>query len=330
VPTPPGPEHAPSASGTSDDPLADAQAGEWVRYRVTLGGNTTVMRLSVVEVTDGKVVFKKEIESGGGFLPPVPDELARGPILAALPQWGGVKESSHADAKVGEATADALLVTLDMGGIGAHLVFTNAVPALGLLRVEVNKQTLLEAYEWSTSPLLGPTTGVPILPPPGPPVPPLPAPEKPAAPAPSEGAEGGAVEIANPLVDAKVGEWMRFRQVVQGQETVVTLEVVEVTADEVVLKSTTQQGDTKVEGEPLRRKRSPQLALGRGRSTLVRKATESLTVNGRAVSCTVVVLQPRKGPEQTVWYSDEVPVTGLVKRARGTDVVQELLDWGRR
>jgi hypothetical protein len=285
----------------------------------------------------------------------VPDELARGPILASLPQWGGVKESSHADAKVGEATAEALLVTLDMGGIGAHLVFTNAVPALGLLRVEVNKQTLLEAYEWSKSPTpVGPLPPLrDVVPPPSPPggsparpadapapapppAPVAPAPEKPVAPeAPpvppaAEGGEGGAIEIPNPLTDAKVGEWMRFRQVVQGQETVVTLEVVEVTADEVVLKSTTQQGDTKVEGEPLRRKRSPQLALGRGRSTLVRKATETLKVGEREVACTVVVLQPKRGPEQTVWYSDEVPVTGLVKRARGSDVVQELLDWGTR
>lgn len=334
--------------GTAENPLADAKPGEWVRYRVTMTGEPTVIRLSVSEVTDGKVVFQKEVESGGGFLPPLPDELARGPILMALPQWGGVKESAHAQAKVGEQEADALLVTLDMGGMAAQLVFTNAVPALGLLRVEVNKRVVLEALSWGVeTPAASPPTPQPPTPTPTPaptpvhpqvPAPaPAPAPaeppsglrpDAPAATTPTEGSDEGAVEIPNPIADAKVGEWMRFRQSVQGQETVVTLEVIEVTADEIVLKSTTQQGESKVEGEPLRRKRSAMLALGRGRSQLLRKGTETLTVKGQELTCTVVALKGRRGPEVTMWYSDDVPVTGLVKRMRGTEVVQELLDWG--
>ena len=339
-PTPtPGPDAHPTQAGTPEDPLADAKPGEWVRYRVSFGGNTTMLRLTVVEVADGKVTFKKEVESGGGFLPPLPGELARGPILTTLPQWGGVKASSHAQAKVGETDADALLVTLDMAGVDARFVFTNAVPALGLLRVEVNKQTVLEATEWGqdTAPAASETPPAPATPTAAPPAP-LPAPAPAPAPAPSEpaavdaGSEGGeaAAEIPNPLADAKVGEWIRFRQVVQGQETTVTLEVIEVTDGEVVLKSSTKQGDTTVEGEPLRRKRTPTLALGRGRAQLVRKAEETLKVNGRDVPCTVVTLKPRRGPEQSTWYSDSVPVTGLVKRTRGTEVVQEVLDWGTR
>jgi tricorn protease len=346
--------------GTADDPLGDVKPGEWVRYRVTMGGEPTVLRLSVHDVTEGKVVFRKDVESGGGFLPPLPDELARGPILTALPQWGGVKDSGHAQAKVGDEDADTLLVTLDMGGMAAQLVFTNAVPALGLLRVEVNKQVVLEALTWGVeTPAAAPTSSNPPLPSPAAPAPsspapspPAPSPQVPEAPAPSvppdasapapgtpaaetpaaagEGAEESAAEIANPLADAKVGEWMRFRQLVQGQETTVMLEVIEVTADEIVLKSTTQQGETKVEGEPLRRKRTATLALGRGRGQLLRKATETLTVAGQELECDVVTLKGRRGPEVSMWYSDAVPVTGLVKRTRGTEVVQELLEWGTR
>lgn len=335
APAPPGPDRTPGA-GTAEDPLADVRPGEWVRYRVTFGGNTTVVRVSVVDVADGKVTFKKEIESGGGFLPPLPDELARGPILTALPQWGGVKESAHAVTKVGEAEADMLLVTLDMGGVGARLAFTNAVPALGLLRVEVNQQTVMEATEWGVeAPAATPASAAPAPTPAAPPAAPstpAPGPGEPAAgdAAAGDGADPAAAEIPNPLADAQVGEWIRFRQVVQGQETVVTLEVVEVTPDEVVLKSSTRQGETTVEGEPLRRKRTATLALGRGRAQLVKKAAEALHVNGKELACTVVTVRPRRGPEQSTWYSDDVPVTGLVKRMRGTEVVQELLEWGRR
>jgi len=186
------------------------------------------------------------------------------------------------------------------------------------------------------------------VPPPAAPSPEAPAPEavpspdaapKPAAPQrpaaadeTAEADEGAAagLEIENPLADAAVGEWIRFRQVVKGVTGVVTLEVVEVSEHEVVLKSTLEESGTRLEGQTLKRPRTPKLAVGRGRAQVLRHASETIDVAGTSFPCTLVTLAGRRGGAAvSTWYSLDAPVTGVVKRTRGDEVVLELLAWGR-
>jgi hypothetical protein len=57
----------------------------------------------------------------------------------------------------------------------------------------------------------------------------------------------------------------------------------------------------------------------------------TLTVDGKELACVTVTLPGRRGgPPTTSWYSTQVPVTGLVRRTRGDEVVLELLAWGTR
>lgn len=339
-PTPP-PERSPSGASRAEDPLADVKPGEWVRYRITMGSSApTMLRYSVLGVEGGKVTFRRDVESGGGWLPPLPEQVDQGPLAAVLPALGDVRSSALVETQVGGTGAEGLLVTLDLAGVPAQCLFTNAVPALGLLKVEINKQVVMQAMEWGFEPAsaaaLPALAPVPALEPPAPKQPV--APERPATPqappaaVPDEGAEGGGtgLEIDNPLADAAVGEWLRFRQVVKGVSGVVTLEVLEVTETEVVIQSTLEEGGAQLEGQPLRRQRTRKLSVAGGRAQILRHASETLEVAGASVSCTVVTLAGRRGgPTSTTWYSLDVPVTGVVRRTRGTEVVLELLAWGR-
>jgi hypothetical protein len=72
------------------------------------------------------------------------------------------------------------------------------------------------------------------------------------------------------------------------------------------------------------------LQLGRGRAEVGSPSTATITVGGKELTCTVVTVKPPRGPEVTHWYSDQIPATGLVRRARGEAVVLELLEWGSR
>ena len=55
---------------------------------------------------------------------------------------------------------------------------------------------------------------------------------------------------------------------------------------------------------------------------------ERLTVAGRELDC-VVITFTRAGAEEKAWFSNEVPVTGVVRHERSGTVLLELLEWGR-
>jgi hypothetical protein len=163
------------------------------------------------------------------------------------------------------------------------------------------------------------------------PVPPT-APEEPA-PKPPENPTGsqtrspeGAApspDAENPAFDARVGEWLKARRRQQGRETTVLLRVKDVTDSEVVLESAVDgQEPTEV-----REARSRDLSL-RGERTGP-DAKETLTVNGAELHCTVVTIATRRGTERR-WLTNEVPVTGVVRRELNGTAVFELLDWGTK
>jgi tricorn protease len=319
----------PSAEGSATDPLADVRPGEWVRYRVTFGGSETIMKMSVVEVRDGRVRFEKEVEQGGEFMPPIPDEVEQGPVLEGLGFFGQVSGHQITNGPVGEGTAEILIAQVQWGQTPLQLFFTNAVPALGLLRVEVNKQVILEAIEWGAPEAAKPEA-------PAPPEEtteaPAPAPAEPKTPEPkttteSAPAEEAAPEFANPLYDAQVGEWIRMRHVLPDGVAVITTRVIDVTDDEVVLESSVERGEERADGPTLRRPRTEALTFSRGGAG-AEWTRETVTIGDRELDCWVVTTVSRRGAEVRRWYCPEIPVTGIVRMERNGQVVRELIEWG--
>ena len=79
---------------------------------------------------------------------PLPDEIAAKPILESLPSLGKVLGSKTAREKILEVMADVLEVSLEWGDTPLDLVFTNAVPGLGLYAARAGEETVLEAVAW--------------------------------------------------------------------------------------------------------------------------------------------------------------------------------------
>ena len=132
-------------------------------------------------------------------------------------------------------------------------------------------------------------------------------------------------QIDNPLRNARVGEWVTWRHVLQGQEAKSTLRVVEVRADAVVLESAIRYGDTELKSGALERPRDPFLSLA-GAGTLT-VTEETLSVNDQKLAC-VVVTRTHRGRIDKRWYCPQVPVNGLVRHERAGTVVRELIAWG--
>jgi tricorn protease len=349
APTTPAPEgETPGAQAAlALNPLADAEVGEWVRYRAEEGdGEPTLVRYTVTSVAGGRVTLQREIESGTATLPVLPEILDVAPLSALLPALGEVGSSSAVTVQVGGSSAEGVQVGLRLGERDLTLLFTNAVPALGLLHVEQGGRVLMHAVEWGraappkagAAPDPGAPAGAAASPAPAPaaPVPaaPAPAPEPARPDAAGDAEEGGAggVSIDNPLADAKAGEWIRLRQTGRGGVSVVRMEVAEVTEQEVVLSSVVEEGSLPAPQAPLRRPREARLMVGRGRpAEQVKVETTTLEVAGRTLPCVAVTVPGRRGgPPTTTWYSQEVPVTGLVRRTRGEEVVIEVLAWGTK
>jgi tricorn protease len=352
TPPPEAPEPGrPAPSSALVSPLADAEVGEWVRYQVRFGGSETTLKLVVTEVTEDEVVFDREIEKGGEFVPPLPDRLPRaGTALDHLESFGPVESHETSRGPVGGAEAGLLVAKLHWGGNPIQVVLTDAVPGLGLLRVTWNGQTVLEAVEWSappasstpasstpaSSPPTAPSAVPPVtLPPVAPPTPERPAPPPSPPPAPPEvpptearpAAPASATPLENPLYDAAVGEWVRIRHVTPEGEAVVTMEVVEVTADEVVLQSRVERGGEAGPGPAIRRARTRDLSgEGEGEGTW---STETLVLGGREVVCHVLASPTRRGGTVKRWFSNEVPVTGLARVERDGRLIREVVEWGR-
>jgi nucleoid-associated protein YgaU len=203
------------------------------------------------------------------------------------------------------------------------------VPGLGLLEVRMGKAVVLEALAWGVDEPAASPAAAPEKP--AEPAAPQPAaapkaPESEAAPA-AASTDGIEASVPNPLHDAKVGEWIRLRSVVQGEETIATLRVVEVTDDEVHLDSRVAYGGQEIRGAVLRRPRSETVPAG-GRGGQVEIGRETVQVKGTSLDCVTVTRTTRRGQVDKRWICTGIPVTGLVRQERDGQVVKELLDWG--
>jgi tricorn protease len=291
---PPAPP--PVVSADALHPLADARAGEWVRYRAVRSdtGEETLFKVTLVRVEDAQAHFEREIERGTPNAAVLPDRVARKSVLEVLPDFGELLGHEVHAAKVRDADAEVLVARIRRpDGTELRLTFTNAVPCYGLLRAEQGDSVVLEAIEWG-------------------------APAAPAA-ATEEGPP-------NPLFDAEVGEWVRLKFTGPRGAIEVTRRVTGVSDDEVTMTVTAFVEGRAVDERTEQRPRSRVLAPLDGSPAAFGR--ERLTVAGRELDC-VVMTYTRAGAEERAWFAAEVPVTGVVRQERAGAVVAELLDWGK-
>ncbi len=313
------------------DPLFDAQAGEWVRYAAQLPGGTeqTILKIRCTGVKDGTVTFEREVEKGPPLPLPLPNATAQEPLLDTLATMGRVVSHETRTATVKGEQVEVVFVTIEAYGGELRMQFSNAVPCLGLMKIELGKTVLMEATEWGVAT----SAEADEKPAPAPAKPDASAqpatPKAPAKSGPAPKAGKASQGPANPIFDAKVGEWIRLRNVVQGEETVATLRVTEVLDDEVLLDSRVAVGGSEIKGATLRRPRREHMALGGrrggGKVTLGR---EILEIKGQKLDCFTIQRTNRRGTTDKRWYCPDVPVTGMVRHERAGQVVKELLDWG--
>ena len=143
-----------------------------------------------------------------------------------------------------------------------------------------------------------------------------------------EPAADAPAAIGDPLYDAVAGEWIRFRAATPEGELITTLEVVEVTASEVVLQTTLVRGETTTVSDPRRRPRAREL-VDRGGRPVTSGERETIMLAGRDVDCRVVT-RTRRGRTTKTWYSNAIPVTGIARREVNGSVVMEVIEWGRK
>ncbi len=316
TPTPtPTPEN-PTAAAPGLDTLADATAGEWVRYRALVPGQEgeSVIKVMVSRIEGGTVFFAKEIEKGRGDLVPLPDQMERKPVLEVLKGMGQLLGHDLFEGKVAEATVAMVRAKLKWpDGTEIACTFTNAVPAYGLLKVEIGKSTVLEAIEWGVP---KPATPEVASVPPAPPAPP-PAP-----------AEAAPARPPHPIWDAKAGEWLKFRRPgPNGREMELKLTVASVSDDEVVLDQVVSVAGREMPGPQLRRPRQKEL-VPPGDLPAESYGKETLTVAGQTFECIVMTAVDPQGGRFKYWHCVELPVNGLVRMEREGELVLELLAWG--
>jgi tricorn protease len=342
-PTPVKPMAAASTHGV--DPLASVKVGEWVRYKVQIPNQPegSIVKVQVDDIEDDVVHGSMEVEEGQPVQIPLPMEWRKGNLLDNLAGLGnGVKSEETKQETLRGKQVDVLIARIEFGGGQVELHFTESVMAWGLLRVKIGNHVLMEATEWGegevTEEAPAKAADAPVKPAPAAPAKPAPAaPAKPVektpvtedtpvSQAPAMAAEED--QVKSPLYDAKVGEWVRRRMVVGGEEVIATIRVVAVKDDEVHVQSTMQHGDTQIKGDVSRRPRREHLALRSRGGQRLEVGEATLEVAGKKLICTVVTRTLRRGGVEKRWYSNEVPVTGLVRREREGRVISEVLAWG--
>ena len=290
------------------DPLLDARAGEWVRYRLRAPDATedTIFRVSITQVKEGKISILKEVEKGGGALPPLPDQAPVTNLIDALKNFGQVETHVIVDGKVKDKATRVLLADIKWpDGSKLKMVFANEVPVYGLLRVEMNKLVMLEAIDWSE-----------------------PIKTDPVKEADEPKKEAVKAVPSNPLFDAKEGEWVKFRTFGHGgQEIEMITTVDEVSDDEVVLKQSILIQGRKIRARTMRRARTKEL-VPPGDREATGYGTAEITIGGKTFRCITMTAGDGNGGELKWYVSPDIPVDGYVRVERNGKVIEEIVEWG--
>ncbi len=301
--------------GSDTNPLADASAGEWVRYRLAYGGSETVVKLQVAGVEHGVVRFVQTVESGGAFEAPFPDELpVDHPLSEALSGLGRTWDAASGKADLDGRPVGVWSTMLEWEGTPVRLRFSNAVPGLGLLDARVGGDVVLKAIDWSdrgAAPAAEPSAS------------------KPTAPgAEAEAWAAGGAPFPNPVHDAQEGEWVRYRVTAPVGEVELTLEVVAIEGDQVAVAATVALQGRTATAPVSRNPRSKAYQFPEGVTATWAPDPDALDVGGREVTCRVVTLTREGGPSAKLWISPDVPLGGIVREERDGKIVRELIDFG--
>jgi C-terminal processing protease CtpA/Prc len=335
-------EPAPDLAASEMNPLADVRAGEWVRYRLTdpTSGEETVLKVSVARIEGDVVHFEKEIEEGGLAIVPLPEQMKRASVLDILPSFGKLMSHSTIEGKVKETATRILVAQIQwLDGSSLRLSFTNAVPAYGLLKVEMGKMIVLEAVEWGEAAAPEPEAKAeepeakpaePEAKPAEPEAKPAEPEAKPAEPeAVKKKAEEKEFEVpAHPIHDAKVGEWVKIRRFGPGGQSVDTIvKVVEVTDDEVAYEQTVFLPNREVTSPTIRRDRREKLVPPENLD-LKGYSREEVTVGENTFDCVIMTVEDATGAELKIYYCHKVPFNGVVRMERDGETIMEIVEWG--
>jgi hypothetical protein len=141
----------------------------------------------------------------------------------------------------------------------------------------------------------------------------------------------------NPFLDGKPGEWARYRWE-EGKEMTLTLEELNPVSHQVVVHEEYRDPDkdTLMGADNLYLGPNHFLFGFDSSGAVIQEVSfETIRVAGRDWPCIRVDLIGRAQGTFRTWYSDEVPVTGLVKQVKvkkdGSETVSTLLeDWSTR
>jgi hypothetical protein len=260
----------------------------------------TQVRIRVARIAEGVVHFAKDLEKGEHAVPALPEQVRQAPLLEALAAFAEVLGHTVAEEPVRDASVEVCRVRVKWpDGTELTMHFTNAVPAYGLWKVERDGVAILEALEWGTQ-------------------------EAP----PGAAGEAGAQAPASPMYDARVGEWLKFREIARdGREVEQLVKVSEVTDDEVVLSVTMTRDGEERTFPPLRRPRTRELRAPPGFET-DGFGTDTITVAGKSLDCVTMTGKGPGGSAFKWWYCASVPATGLVRVERDGTLQLELLEFG--
>jgi len=307
------PEPQSPAVADEKNPLADARVGEWVRYRVVMPGapQEAILKVTIEKIDAKSVHFRKDLEKGPQVPVPLPELVTRGEILKALGAMGEVLAHSSVDGEVKGRSARILRVLVKWpDGSQLQFSFTNAVPGYGLWKVEMGKQTIMEAIEWGQ-----PKTPDVVT--------------KKEEPAPAAAPETKPEpKPEHPLFNAKEGEWVKLKQVrPDGREFHIRMTVTEVTDDEITIEQVLLVGDREIKGPVMRRERKRELTPPNDMEA-TSYGKESITVNDKQFDCVTMMAEMPNGSSLKYYVCDKVPVNGLVRLERDGEVVVEIVEWG--
>lgn len=137
-----------------------------------------------------------------------------------------------------------------------------------------------------------------------------------------------AMDIPNPLKNAKVGDWalMEMQGGIQQKQT-----VLKITVDAVTVKMDTIMNGKLINSMemdlPLKGKGSAEAAMAPEDGPEPKIGSETVTLNGKELKCTTYEVTSEHGTTKT-WICSDIPINGMVKSETDGTVNLKLVDWG--
>ncbi len=134
-----------------DNPLYDAQVGEWVKVKITTrAGAEQTLLVTVVEVSDDEVEFETTDASGTPGAPARRRREARTKDLTFGPLERQGEDRKETLTLGGQQFACRVVTLKNRRGGLEERWYSNQVPGYGLVRRTVDGRVVSEVVEWGT------------------------------------------------------------------------------------------------------------------------------------------------------------------------------------